>query len=177
MLKAFIQFITLVSLTFSYQLKAEDNSAFKSLVMFQALKYVDWSTTKKASKPLNFCSLTQNEHSAAHTLALKKRIKSGQHIVYFNHFYRLAELSDFNLEFGCDIYYFDNLFSQLNIRQHLATAVQQNSLSIGNSDTFLLQNGTMAFIEKSGKTVLQINPHQAVIQTNDKLASFLDISE
>ncbi|MCU4675129.1 YfiR/HmsC family protein [Catenovulum sp. 2E275] len=171
--------ILLLPILFIYSLasQAEDNAAHKSMVLFQTLKHIDWGSSKGVNKPLNFCSLTQNEHSAAHRLALKQVIKSGQNLVYFHHFYQLEDLTDYNLEFGCDIYYFDNVFSQLNIRQNLATAIQQRSVTIGNSETFLLQNGTMAFIEKTNQLNLYLNPHQSLVPTTQPLSLYLSTPE
>lgn len=142
-------------------IKAEDNESEKSLVLFQTLKHIDWSTIRTQNKPLEMCSLTQNEHSAAHLLGDKQAFKSGQHLVNLHYFYEIEDLSNHIIEFSCDIYYFDNVFSQLNIRQILTTAIQQNSISIGNGDAFLLQNGTLAFIQQSQQLSLKVNMNQA----------------
>lgn len=154
-------FFTALLVIFACPIKAEDNENDKSIVLFQMLKHIDWSTIRTQSKPLEMCSLTQNEHSAAHLVGNKQAFKSGQRLVNLHYFYQIKDLSDYIIEFSCDIYYFDNVFSQLNIRHILTTAIQKNSISIGNGDAFLLQNGTLAFIQQDKNLTLRVNMNQA----------------
>ncbi|WP_172656502.1 YfiR/HmsC family protein [Catenovulum maritimum] len=163
-------FILLIwCLSFSSLALAEDQDNEKSILLFHLFQNLTWSDHSSGQINKKFCGLVQNEHSSVHKLALRQLVYTDGYILKFHFFYNQDDLDEFDTEFKCDLYYFDNVFSNLVIEPLLAKAKRQNKLTIGNGEQFITQGGAISFVSKGKYLSIYIN--QSMLDTKQYVFS------
>ncbi|EWH09091.1 hypothetical protein DS2_13994 [Catenovulum agarivorans DS-2] len=137
-------------------LYAEEQAHNKARLIIWALSNTHWQTIS-ATNQLNMCSFVSGHYSAAQYVEQYKFVMSPPYFVKFHTFDNQQDLVNFDIEHSCQIYYFDQTTSALNIEQIVSHAKQRGLLTIGNGEKFLTKQGDISLISKGQTLQLKVN--------------------
>ncbi|WP_440903240.1 YfiR family protein [Catenovulum sp. SX2] len=140
-------------------LHAEDQAQNKARMLVWALANIEWQATIDKNT-LNMCSFAAGAYSANLYLGDYQFVMSPPYFIDFYSFESQQELFNFDIEHGCQIYYFDQTTSGLHIDKVLSRANERGLLTIGNGEKFLTQGGSLALISNGQTLQLKINSRQ-----------------